>query len=205
MRPVGLWIGLGTCFVSSFLAHWAQQKEMAALHAEVTTLTEALAAQKRAQGPRLIERWLAQPSAPTVPVAQAAPPALTAPAAPAAVTAPVEAPPPSAEEVAVEIQNGFLSEAADPAWAPSARRSLQDGIAALGVDDRSVRSLECRKHSCRLETVHASTEEGHHFLAQALRPSERPLWEGSMYVEPAEALSDGRVTITTYFLGATRN
>lgn len=208
MPTYGLWIGLGTCFVSSLLGYWAQQQEIEALRGEVTALTEALAIQRRAQTPPLIDRGFTRPAAQAAPADQtvpAAPAAQTVPAVPAAPADQVVPHPPSAEEVAAEVQNGFLREATDPTWAPSAQRSLRDGVAALGLDGRSVRSIECRKHSCRMETVHISTDEGQRFVSQALRPSDRPLWEGGMYVEPAEELSDGRVTITTYFLGAAKD
>lgn len=204
MRQQLLWL-FGTAGALALLAiHHSTQSEIATLQHQISELGKQR------------ERFSARAN---VPVAVAAPlprlePASASDPARRAPLATVETEPVAtareAEAAATErwqeqyqanqalMEVSFAEEEVESGWMRRARGALQEKLASRLPSTSSLRDIDCRSSTCRVELRHADAEAARTFAMKAFSDTNDPVWSGPSTFDPPEANADGSVTVVMY-------
>jgi len=109
-------------------------------------------------------------------------------------------PPPSPERELAHIQAEFAAEGNDPSWNPG--RELQAKVEEVMPRGSVLRSIECRRSMCRMETSHADLDDynkfAHEFLLARL---DHPLWTGPTTFDVRSPTRAGEALVVVGYLG----
>jgi hypothetical protein len=106
------------------------------------------------------------------------------------------------EEYFVQVESAFAGESRDHAWNP--RAALDAKIGEVLPKGSALRSLECKRSMCRMETVHRSAENYRNFAKSftALREDGPPLWTGPTFFHRLHQSSGaGEPLVSVAYLG----
>jgi len=57
------------------------------------------------------------------------------------------------------LEAAFRQEPREPRWAESTRSTIQDALGRVNIAESSLRGLECRSHTCRVELAHDGSSD----------------------------------------------
>lgn len=123
------------------------------------------------------------------------------PEAPTPAAASAE-PAPSREEELTFIQSEFAAESGDPGWNPS--RALQGQLSTVLPHGSALRSVDCRRSMCRVETSHRSLKDFNSFSNDFMMARlTSPVVSGAIAFDVREPTRDGEEVVAVAYLGKT--
>jgi hypothetical protein len=172
----------------------AQQAEIAALHADVGTLTHALGEARPSVTVREITREITAKPADREPEPLAAPePSGATPGAPPPARAPV-----TSTEIRVRYDAKFNDERADAEWSRASQATATTKLSAVLPPSSELKSVECRASMCKIETLHQDVEHYQAFAQSAFMDSTTVPWNGGFFSTGAVEPGTGKFLAVAY-------
>jgi hypothetical protein len=182
----------------------SQDEEMAKLRKEfgVIRVESAEAAAAAAAGER--REWAAHAVPPIVqPSAPSPEPKLssaTPPPSEVAAKEPVRARSRNGAELSDHYAAAFTAEAEDAEWATSARHIATDRVRSDLPSGSELRSIDCRKSMCRIETSHTDRRTFQEFVRKAFSDPATGVWNGGSFsgIVSDNSEPSGTVIVVSY-------
>ncbi len=98
--------------------------------------------------------------------------------------------------ILTRLEQSFANERPDGRWSGATTNEIARALPATLPKGSNVSAVNCKSHTCRVETTHESVESFREFNTSAFARSAQAIWKGGVYSAVREHSTRGVVALT---------